>query len=433
MEIANASYSITVGKNNPYTNAIGCITAGVLLGLPLIFLFMIQLGFIQITHGQLTKVISIYSGAITIGIITALTLPTFIQARKAVKLTGEISSFTPLTVTTRNSKRKTWYIVEYCHEGKIYQKAMDFASSYGKANGTEIPLLVYRKNPAKAITKNHLTVCIILTILSFFLPFFPLIFLFWSLPTFIRALKSEKTTGRLVSIITGKYEFSSIVKYKFEGKEYKAELPSQSSAYPTIGGPITLHIAPEKPESPISFGQVIFAAFSFIVFFAAGILFASLGFIIHVENDGMLVAGNALSWTGYLIWGSFSLFWLLLGNILLITTQKKIKKENLIFTGRKIQCVITEVSVNTSVMINGLYPVNLTCYGEGRSFNLKTRTGTDNCLLKKGKTINIFVDPENEQNFIADFASYFLEETNQTDIEYARKLIAKAKSRLSSK
>ena len=93
MVIKEASYSIEVGKNNPYIKPIACIIAGVALALPLIFVLLLWYDILQISPRGVVIAISMYAGLLMIGIVVSLTAPTFIGAAKAVTLTGKIVDF----------------------------------------------------------------------------------------------------------------------------------------------------------------------------------------------------------------------------------------------------------------------------------------------------------------------------------------------------
>ncbi|MBR6199136.1 MAG: hypothetical protein IKQ61_02600 [Spirochaetales bacterium] len=402
MVIKEASYSIEVGKNNPYVKPIACIIAGVALALPLIFVLLLWYDILQISPRGVVIAISMYAGLLTIGIIVSMTVPTFIGAAKAVTLTGKIVDFKTRFVSRQS--RGVFPIVEYSYGGQIYQKSLP--NSRNLDVGSQVTLLVHRKNPAKSITKKQLALCIIVTILSVFAVFpigFLLVFFSWGLPTFIRAAHSDKVTGEIINIASNRMEYSAIVEYEYGGQTYQSQLSSWSSVRPTINDTKTLRVDPRHPDSAISIGQVIFAAFALLVFTAGGILFCSLGFFIPLDNTAVSFKGDIKDVIiGLLIWGGFILFWLLLGIILLIRVKKRENKQSLRDVGIKQVCVIDNVSVNTSIEINGEHPVRLTLSGGGRTYTVKTKTSFKQCKYHDGDTVDVYIDPQNEKKYLAD-------------------------------
>ncbi|MBR6062097.1 MAG: hypothetical protein IKP67_08470 [Spirochaetales bacterium] len=406
MVIKEASYSIEVGKNNPYVKPIACIIAGVALALPLIFVLLLRYGILQISPRGVVIAISMYAGLLTIGIIVSMTAPTFIGAATAVTLTGKIVDFKTRFVSRQS--RGVFPIVEYSYGGQTYQKSLP--NSRNLDVGSQVTLLVHRKNPAKSITKKQLALCIIVTILSVFAVFpigFLLVLFCWGLPTFIRAAHSDKVTGEVINIASNHMEYSGIVEYEYGGETYQSQLSSWSSVRPTINDTKTLRVDPRHPDSAISIGQVIFAAFALLVFTAGGILFCSLGFFIPLDNTAVSFKGTANGISkdmliGLLIWGGFILFWLLLGIILLIRVKKRENKQSLRDVGIKQVCVIDNVSVNTSIEINGEHPVRLTLSGGGRTYTVKTKTSFKQCKYHDGDTVDVYIDPQNEKKYLAD-------------------------------
>ena len=208
MVIKEASYSIEIGKNNPYVKPIACIIAGIALALPLIFVLLLWYDILQISPRGVVIAISMYAGLLTIGIIVSMTVPTFIGAAKAVTLTGKIVDFKTRFVSRQS--RGVFPIVEYSYGGQTYQKSLP--NSRNLDVGSQVTLLVHRKNPAKSITKKQLALCIIVTILSVFAVFpigFLLVLFCWGLPTFIRAAHSDKVTGEVINIASNRMEYSA--------------------------------------------------------------------------------------------------------------------------------------------------------------------------------------------------------------------------------
>ena len=402
MVIKEASYSIEVGRNNPYVKGIACIIAGVALALPLIFVMCLRYGILQMSARGVVIAISMYSGLLMIGIVVSLTAPTFIGATKAVTLTGKIKDFTTRYVTRQSGGLSP--IVEYSFGGETFQKSLPLSRRFHV--GDQVTMLVNRKNPSKSITQKRLILCIVINILSLFLftIAFPILFFCWGLPTFIRAAHSEKVTGEVIELASNRMEYSAIVEYEYDGRTFQTQLNSWSSVRPTIGGTATLRVNPKHPNQAVSIGQIIFAAFALFVFTAGGILFCSLGFFIPLDNNPTLsVKGDIKNMViPLLIWGGFIIFWLLLGIIICIRAKKRENKQNLKETGRHVVCVIDDVAINTNVTINGEHPVKLTCSGEGRTFTVKTKTAFLECHYHTDDEIDIYIDPNNENKFFAD-------------------------------
>ncbi|MBP5706223.1 MAG: hypothetical protein J6W76_02980 [Spirochaetales bacterium] len=402
-----ASYYIQVGKDNPYVVPIACIIAGVALALPLIFVLCLKYELICMSPKGVIITISMYAGLLTIGIVTSMTVPMFVQAARSVTITGEVISFSSRRIIGKNQRSVPTPVVEYEYNGKTFQKSMSSARSYGTEIGTEVPLLVSRKSPAKVITPRQRTLTIILVVISLIggvISIFPLLLLIWALPRLIRAAHSDKVTGRIIEITPCRMEYSSIVKYEYAGQIYESQLSSWSSVRPTIGADATLRVNPKKPNTVISIGQIIFAAFATLVFTAAGVLFGSLGFLIPIDNSAMTFKGDIKDMLiGLLIWGGFILFWLLLGIILLIRVKKKSSKQSLRETGIRQVCTIDDVKVNTAVVVNGMNPVRLICSSGGRTYTVKTKIPDgSSCPYGVGDDIDIYVDPNNEKKFLAD-------------------------------
>ena len=275
MELYSASYNVNVGEDNPYIKGIACIIASVALALPLLFLACISFGLFEMSTKAVIETISIYSGVLTVAIVVSLSMPTYRTAARSQKLTGQVSSFESRYVYDRKAARRTWYVVEYEYGGKTFQKSFSSLGSNGTAQGSEIPLLVYRKNPAKAITEKQRKNFIVITVIAaalilaglFLLPI-SIALLIWSVPILVRAGKSDKVVGTLVEVSSKKKVYSSVVKYECEGRSYEAQLSTWSSVRPTVGAPISLRVDPKNPKKPMFFGSfhLLFFCFRFRFF-----------------------------------------------------------------------------------------------------------------------------------------------------------------------
>ena len=394
------SYGIEVGKNNPFIKGIACIIAGVALGLPMIVILLIKWGIISMTESQLIIAIAMYSGLLTIGIITSMTVPMFVQYAKSIKITGEVSSFDTREIITK--RKQSYPVVEYEYNGHIYQKSMS-PSFVSTTEGDEVQLLVNRKRPEKAVSQKRMNISIVDAILTLFLPAIMIpFFLFFCLPTFFIAANSEKKTGRIIELTTGgKQQFSPIVKYSYEGRTWESELSSWSSTRPTIGAPVTLKINPKNPQKIISSGEIIFSIFMTVIFTAMGVLICSIGFF---ANDGSSTPVTIDDSSGifFIIWGGFVLFWLLLGIIVCAVVKKRKELQDLKETGTRTPCTIVDVSVNTSILVNGMHPVKITCSAYGTMYTVKTKVYPEKCEYRAGNTIDLYFDPTNEKRFYAD-------------------------------
>ena len=270
-----------------------------------------------------------------------------------------------------------------------------------------------------------------------------------SMPTYLTAARSQKLTGQVTSFksrhvreknaVTQRMLYSAKVKYECEGRSYEAQLPSWSSVRPTVGAPISLRVDPENPSEPISVGQLVFIIFATVIFIGAGILFGSIGFLVDTDNSEEFTkpfaGGEGVNWA-LIGWIAFIVFWLLLGIIIIVRTKKRLAKKDLRKTGKRQVCTIEEVDVNTSVVVNGMYPVKIVCSGGGRTFNLKAkvlstimRIDEANCPYKVGGKIDIYIDPENEKNYEADFEKLLAEAEeadayDEVSVEQTEKILA---------
>ena len=296
----NYSYGISYGKDNPYIFGIACIIAGVALGLPMLFVVLIQQGIIHMSETAIVQAISLYAGGITVALALSMTLPKLVPASHAVKITGKIADF-----TTGSSSR------------------------------------------------------------------------------------------------SGQTVYSPVVEYEYEGQLYRAELSSWSSNQPVIGNPVSLRVNPKKPNKIVSKKEVVFCVIALVVFSAAGVLFGSLGFIIK-DWESQSSSSNADAEFGFIIWGGFVAFWLLLGIIICLVTKKKHSKQTLKETGIKTSCMIVDVNVNENVEINGMNPAKLTCSADGKMYTIKTKVTPDKCEYRAGQTIDLYFDPNNDKRFYAD-------------------------------
>ena len=242
----------------------------------------------------------------------------------------------------------------------------------------------------------------------------------FTLPIFHRAANADKVPGKIVDIETymhtnngRRYEsYSPVVEYDYEGQHYKKELASSSTKKPDIGGEINLKIYRKNPNKVIVTKEVVFSAFMTVVFSAMAVAFSIPG-ILNLTGNGSLmnwdtaesstVGGGGIDGPAFLILLGFTILFTLIGIIICVITKKGKGKKNLIETGIKKEYMITEVSINTNVEINGENPVVITCFCEGSSLTLKTKTHSLKCKFHEGDKINVYFDPENEKKYAADF------------------------------
>ena len=308
-----ASYSIRVGKDNPYVTGIGFLVAGGIITLIMVFLVCLSLGIIQMTAELVLTLVSLFSGGLTLALILCFTVPVFYRAAHADKVTGKIVDVETFTQTSK---------------GRQY------------------------------------------------------------------------------------YSYSPVVEYDYEGQHYKNELASSSSKKPEIGIEKNLKIYRKNPNKIITTKDVVFCAFMTVMFSAMGVVFSIPG-ILNLTGNGSLmnwdtaesstVGGGGIDGPAFLILLGFTILFTLIGVIICVVAKKGKGKKNLIETGIKKEYLITGVSINTNVEINGENPVVITCYCEGSSLTLKTKTHSLKCKFHEGDKINVYFDPDNEKKYAADF------------------------------
>lgn len=239
----------------------------------------------------------------------------------------------------------------------------------------------------------------------------------FTLPIFHRAANADKVPGKIVDIETymhtnngRRYEsYSPVVEYDYEGQHYKKELASASTKKPEIGNEINLKIYRKNPNKVIVTKEVVFSAFMTVVFSAMAVAFSIPGILNLTGNGSLMDLENAEPVEGgiegpalFILLG-FTILFTLIGVIICVVTKKKNGKERLKETGIKKEYMITEVSINTNVEINGENPVVVTCYCDGKSLTLKTKTSSRKFKFHEGDKIDIYFDPNNEKKFFADF------------------------------
>ena len=156
----------------------------------------------------------------------------------------------------------------------------------------------------------------------------------------------------------------------------------------------------------------MFCAFMTVVFSAMGVIFAIPG-ILNITGNGSLmnwdidesttVGGGGIDGPALFILLGFTILFTLIGVIICVVIKKKNGKEKLKEIGIKKEYMITGVSINTNVEINGENPVVVTCYCEGNSLTLKTKTMFRKFKFHEGDKIDVYFDPQNEKKFFADF------------------------------
>ena len=314
---------------------------------------------------------------------------------------------------------------------KVYEKSAGYGISAGKDNPYVVGIGFLVAGGIMALILLFM-VCLglgiiqmteeqVLTLVSLFSGGLTLaLILCFTLPVFHRAANSDKVTGKIVNIeayphiYKGRsYEtYSPVVEYDYEGQHYKRELDSSSSKRPEIGNEINLKLYRKNPNKVVTTKDVVFCAFMTVVFSAMGVIIAIPG-ILNITGNGSLmnwdidesstVGGGGIEWTSFLILFGFTFLFTLIGVIICVVIKKKNGKEKLKETGIKKEYMITGVSINTNVEINGENPVVLTCYCEGNSLTLKTKTMFRKFKFHEGDKIDVYFDPQNEKKYFADF------------------------------
>lgn len=248
------------------------------------------------------------------------------------------------------------------------------------------------------------------------------IILCFTLPIFHRASNAEKVTGKIVdvTVITHtsngrRYSYySPVVEYDYEGKHYKKELASSSTKEPEIGEEINLKVYTKNPNKVLNTKEVVFSAFMTVIFSAMALVFSIPG-ILNLTGNGNLMnwesaetstnTAGGLELPALLIGFGLAFLFTLIGIIICVATKKKHGKAQLKETGIKKEYIITEISINTNVEINGENPVVVTCYSNGSSLTLKAKTSSRKFKFHEGDKIDIYFDPNNEKKFFADFGN----------------------------
>ena len=314
---------------------------------------------------------------------------------------------------------------------KVLEKSAGYSISVGKDNPYVVGIGFLVAGGIMALILGFL-VCLglgiiqmtedqVLTLVSLFSGGLTLaLILCFTLPIFHRAANADKVPGKIVDIETymhtnngRRYEsYSPVVEYDYEGQHYKRELDSSSTKRPEIGNEINLKLYRKNPNKIVTTKDVVFCAFMTVVFSVMGVIFAIPG-ILNLTGNGSLmnwdtaesstVGGGGIDGPAFLILLGFTILFTLIGVIICVVVKKGKGKKNLIETGIKKEYLITGVSINTNVEINGENPVVITCYCEGSSLTLKTKTHSLKCKFHEGDKINVYFDPENEKKYAADF------------------------------
>ena len=238
-----------------------------------------------------------------------------------------------------------------------------------------------------------------------------------SLPIFHRAANADKVTGKIVDIETlsqtyrgRNYDsFSPVVEYDYEGQHYRRELSLSSPKRPELGNEINLRVYKKNPTKIVTAKEVVFSAFMTVIFSAMAVAFSIPG-ILTLTGNGNLInwdtsepVESGIEWPALLIGFGFAFVFTLIGVIICLVIKKENGKERLKETGIKKEYLITDISINTNIEINGEYPVVLTCHRDGKALTLKTKTFFRKFKFHKGDKIDIYFDPNNEKKFVADF------------------------------
>ena len=386
------------------------IVASFALAFPMLVFYLAQKGIVSLPGYAMVHFVAFYSGAITIGIALAFTLPMILGYARGILVKGKIVGFDVQHYVGSARRRSRLPVVEFEVDGIAIQKTFSFLPVKDKSVGAEVDLLVDKKNPSKAMGTRWPKIVGIITLLSFFfagLLSIP-IFFFWFIPTIVRAKRSVKVTGKIIDIANGLDTYSPRVEYEVSGKKYKSSPNSWSSVRPAVGSPISIKVDSNNPQKIVTKENLAFSILALCVFSLAGVAFACIGFFAN-KNPSFEVHEFNAPFMGYLIWIGFSSIFFLIGVARIFSTNAKAakaeKNERLKKYGARIYSVVKEVKVNESVILNGENPMVLVCEGGGRTFTLKTRIPPFEERPKAGSRIIVYVDGSDEKNYFVDLST----------------------------
>ena len=164
----NYSRSLSADTDNPYVVGGAFLAAGVIIGIVTLFAISVSTGILQLSERSVLAIVSIFSGVLTLGIVLCFTVPVFIKASNSEKVTGKIvgENESPQFQPGQTGENYTSYstVVEYDFEGVHYKRKLPSQSSVRPEIGSDIELIIYRKNPEKLITKGDVVLSVIFTI-----------------------------------------------------------------------------------------------------------------------------------------------------------------------------------------------------------------------------------------------------------------------------
>lgn len=140
------------------------------------------------------------------------------------------------------------------------------------------------------------------------------------------------------------------------------------------------------------------------VFAAVGLVFLPAGIILGARGEPFFL----------LCFGLLGALFLFLGVLFLAVPVRKRKlKQELLSTGRCLTAQISEITMNTSVSVNGRHPYVIQCFYEDPYTNEFHLFKSEDLLydpspMLKGDTIRVFVDPENYSRYYVDTESALL-------------------------
>ncbi len=343
MVIHESSFFIETQSDNPYFKGIAFIVASVFFALPLLFFcvysFLYSKGLAYMTENQIFSVMCFYAAFLFLAIPLGVTGPNFKRLGHSEKITGKVIDY--VTRGKRSNKsaggKGLAPVIEYEYKGQIFQKSLPFMRKKEIKIGDTMEICIDRRNPEKTIVNQQkYTLFGVLLILSLVNPIIFLFFIIFLLgnafqgaTVFIPKQYREKITARYIDLLDNQQEYAPIVKYNYNGQNYKTQLASWSTTRPFVGATVTLRVNPKMPEKIASIKDLVLSIVVVCIFSIGTIIFTVIGIkgpsgSSMVEYDSSAGSSNPV---GLIIWISFIVVFLLIGIFYCRWVKKNLNKQ----------------------------------------------------------------------------------------------------------
>ncbi len=291
------------------------------------------------TEKQIFSVMCFYAAFLFLAIPLGVTGPNFKRLGHSEKITGKVIDYVTRGKRSNNSSggKGLAPVIEYEYNGQTFQKSLPFMRKKEIKIGDTMEICIDRRNPEKTIVNQQkYTLFGVLLILSLVNPIIFLFFIIFLLgnafqgaTVFIPKQYREKITARYIDLLDNQQKYAPIVKYNYNGQNYKTQLATWSTTRPFVGATVTLRVNPKMPEKIASIKDLVLSIVVVCIFSIGTIIFTVIGIkgpfgSSMVEYDSSAGSSNPV---GLIIWISFIVVFLLIGIFYCRWVKKNLNKQ----------------------------------------------------------------------------------------------------------